>query len=607
MRTLIPRALVLGFALVASAAWAGCSSEGGEEAGADEGEITQTACRIFNHQTDKPMTTAELRKLNDPLAAKALAGKNCPKGYPEAIAKMSGVGVDGKPTGIKGTDTKGCEEPKDPKEAKGAPRTGMQVFMIDELAAFKGGAEAYRTVVSRACDGRKEEDLLFSGFAGKSGVGGSVEVIGKDKTSGVFNYYETDGRGGWTFFGNSFDFIGNGYNCGPNGLCISKNSEKTSQASGKSCASCHVGGGLNMKELDTPWVHWTGGSPEGAAEAAEAQKRLLGSLGGGATLELSVVRPSMDPYSDKRVEFLATKGVEELLRPLFCTLDLNLDSSFPPQANLVTDRLLVLGSDIADVNSLHGNKGPSVGGFDMQPLYDELKEEKKQRIQDGGRAVTSKGKAVSDTAIAYTYPERSHLDMAHVLALKRAKLVDAEFISDVLHVDFTRPIFSGQRCSLLGAVAGAAKLRALNDKLADWSKAAKADKDKIAKEIAKEIPALYEAQLAAKGSRKGAEEQLLTNLKADKSAEAQTKAANDFVAACTKRMTEGTKAQKKAGLEDVMTYTSSIRRQTRAQRGLNGQQLIETDPMMVVDNIPATDLALHPETCKLTLKPDQIR
>ena len=43
------------------------------------------------------------------------------------------------------------------------------------------------------------------------------------------------------------------------------------------CAACHTGGGLIMKELDTPWVHWEGHmDTPGAAELVNAGVMLAG-------------------------------------------------------------------------------------------------------------------------------------------------------------------------------------------------------------------------------------------------------------------------------------------------------------------------------------------
>jgi len=415
----------------------------------------------------------------------------------------------------------------------------------------------------------------------------SVEMIGKDATTGVYNYYEVLDGGQWVFYGNSFDFIGEGYECKPSGFCRANNSKKASSPSGKSCASCHVSGGLIMKELDSPWLHWTAGFPNGSDKVVEKNKDKLGNQQQGENLELSVVRPSFDPYNEKRVQFLAGKGVAELLRPVFCTMDVNLDSQFMGTS-------LLVDSEVGSGGFLSGDNA----------IYETLKKEVGQKINGQPAKIT-------DTANAFTYPSRGQIDTSYSRALQAAKLVDAEFASDVLNIDFTRPIFSGQRCSLINTIAG--KTAALDAKLADFSKeTTKAKRDTLAAALAKDIPALFKDALTANKSRKPAEEKFLTNL-SDKKADAaaHTKEADDFLAKCNARLSTGTAASKKEAHKDIMTFASHVRTVMRKDVvGFNGQDLLEgggRDNKMVTDSIPDNPNALDPVECKLVLPPTDVK
>ncbi len=66
---------------------AGCSASPDEEVGDDQGAIKGTDCKIFNNQTGKDITAAELALLNDPVAKKLLEG-TCVNTYSEALKKM---------------------------------------------------------------------------------------------------------------------------------------------------------------------------------------------------------------------------------------------------------------------------------------------------------------------------------------------------------------------------------------------------------------------------------------------------------------------------------------------------------------------------------------
>jgi hypothetical protein len=54
-----------------------------------------------------------------------------------------------------------------------------------------------------------------------------------------------------------------------------------------------------------------------------------------------------------------------------------------------------------------------------------------------------------DTIFKFTFVERSKADNMYVDELESRGVVDQDFVSDVLMIDFTRPIFSDTRCSLL--------------------------------------------------------------------------------------------------------------------------------------------------------------
>jgi hypothetical protein len=573
----IRHSIVATAVVVGMSVWFGCSSSA-DDVSADESNLTgSTACKIFNNQTGKPITAAELQKLNDPIAKKLLEGKDCPGSYSAALKKL------------KGNDSRGCKDTLGGKQVD-----GLGTFLISETVAHlddaKAEASTFRTIITKTCEDRKVDDMLFSGSASVAGVSDTnVEMIGKDSVSGVFNYYEVLDGGEWVFYGDSLDFIGDGYECKPSGFCVAKNSKKASSPTKKSCASCHVSGGLIMKELDAPWLHWTGEFAKGSEKVVEAHKATLGNQQTGEELELTVVRPSFEAYNDKRANFLASKGVAELVRPLFCTMDVNLSSGLV-ESHLIADKALAVEQLQAD--------------FD---LYEELKKEVRQRINGLPASVT-------DTASPFTFPSRGEIDIAYGVALDRAKLVDNELLQDILSVDFTRPIFSGQRCALVESIQG--KTAALDAKLADFAKQTdKNRKNALAAEIAKAIPALFKAALSAKPSRTPAEEKFLSNLTDPKAtADAHKQTAEAFIRKCNTRLSpdvETDQARRKAALKEFMTYASHTRSVMRKDViGFNGQDLLEgrgKDNKMVTDDIADSPNAFDPDECKLVLPPDAIK
>jgi hypothetical protein len=545
----VKTSLLLAGIVIASSAWAGCSSE--EDIGSAEGAATaESKCNVFDQQKGgAPMTPQKLGELaesGDPVAKKILAsaGANdtCARTYSDILARL------------KKNDNKDCDS-----------GDGLGSFLINERVAFQSEAQAskagFRTVIRKACDGRGENGLLFSATASAGDADETnVEMIGRT-TDGIFNYYELTAPGQYVFFGSSKDFIQNGYDCDGNGVCVSRNSKQNGDKSGKSCASCHVGGGLVMKELASPWLHWTAGFPNGSAKVVEAQKAKLGEQQAGENLEFNVVRASFDSYNERRIDLLAEKGIKELLRPVACTLDVNLDSG--------------LGS-----GSLAADQNLTFGSFNMDSdLYNTLKKSSKVK-----QTLASIGK--DDTAFEFTFPKKGGIDENYATKLVEKGLIDEKTLANILAVDFTRPIFSAKRCALINALPNT-----VDADLAAYAKATGGAKTTKAKDIAKKIPGLFGSSIGSKTK------------------DAITKEVDKFFEVWNgdKCLGSADKTVKENAHLAVMTYASNVRRKMAAMQGKNGQGLIEQPgTMLTSDSLPVTDDALNPELvdgkCVLNLK-----
>lgn len=413
-----PVALLSTLALAASA----CEQTPPTEAGDDQNLIAGT-CKVKSELTKKDLTATQLKALKDPVAELVLkAAGGCP------------VGLDEITTKLRTTDAVNCKD--DPK----LPPAGVATRFVSERSQALRKADSYRLVISRTCNNRSNHELLSSVF----GVGAAatklpqdLEMIGFDKTAGVFNYYARENNA-WKFFGSSKDLIADGYNCNSVGACVPKAASKTR------CAGCHLGGGLIIKEFDSPWVHWEHFTDTpGAKELMDRFKMTLGSQkDDGAGLE-STVRNGNRLWNEKRVDFLKTKGTQELLRPLFCTVDLNLQS--------MTSSTNSVPSSVRNDFFFE----PRLGGFDSVSIdaadYTALTTANGQAVKDssGSPLKDKDGKVVTDTIFAWTYAERGQADRDYVDQLVNKKIVDDDFVGDVLRIDMGRPIFSGQRCNLL--------------------------------------------------------------------------------------------------------------------------------------------------------------
>jgi hypothetical protein len=324
-------------------------------------------------------------------------------------------------------------------------RCSINTHVISEQAQLLGTSEgaSYRVITSRACGGRPAFGLLFSmfGFAGtpeaeEAGLhpGGAsfpdgIEVIAFDEENQVFNYYkEVDGKMG--FFGSSTDYVTQG----PGGPDLT---------SVRGCANCHTGGGLIMKELENPWLHWEEipsvglttferRSP-GAQELVDSRPP-LGKAADGPHLEQRIIKPGNQAWNARRVAFMKDEGsVADLLRPLFCPVEVQVAATFNKRRvnhNFLVDQSLLRALGLRDDGRIDTR----------QADYDNV-------LAAAGSNVPGTDQA--DVNLAMAHVTRAHADMDHVEKLIAAGVIDREFANDVLMVDFTRQVFSDDRCDLL--------------------------------------------------------------------------------------------------------------------------------------------------------------
>lgn len=400
--------LALLFAVPASTATVGCAADGGEDTGGScQGDKCDDLDKPDSEVPDSPCDGIMVDKsgrdnekvagrLHDPIASMVFAsGDGCPVTFQDIFDKLAAA------------DTQGCS-------GEGA---GMQTRAVSETAQVTAAPTNYRLVVSRNCNNRPAHGILFSLFgvsAGDTEMPPNVEMISFDETAGVFNYYETDGQT-LNFFGTSKDFLkGKGSN------------------DDRRCAGCHVGGGLIMKELRAPWLHWEGDTTTpGVKELIAANKKHLGSQSNGIELE-GTVDSANSIWNKTRIEALKEVGdTREILRPLFCTPEINIGAVNGTPSSVPGDLLL----------------DPLINNF---PFLQFSSTDYTSLVSSNSQKVGRTGK--SDTFFPMAFPHRASIDSDYVNQLVQLGILDDELAKDVVLVDFTRPIFSDDRCGLLESV-----------------------------------------------------------------------------------------------------------------------------------------------------------
>jgi len=402
---------VLGVALLGCGDDMGRIADGGlacDTDGCDNPDPDMFACQNVLDAAGRPLDATVLDGLGDPFAQIVLKRPGeCPRSLAEMVAKL------------RLEDSDRCE---------GDPRTGMLGRIVSERAQLLEKPDVVRAVVSRQCRRRLPYELLFttpSIDADNPALPEPVQVMAFDRVSATYNFYALQGEGEgaeWVFHGNSFDQI-------------TPNAESA-------CAACHTDGGLVMRELDAPWLHWESAEVRtvGAGGVVDRFSE-LGARSMGAELS-EVVQAGNAQWSRTRIRTLADPArtdlhggsTRALLEPLFCGSSLNLQSAGTFESRGVVQRV------------------PS--SFFVDPM---LRPQGAVEIDEAAyiAALGEVGSHIEglvgprDTLFGFTFVERAAADVAYIEALIERGIVDEEFVLDVLSVDFTAPVYSLPRCALL--------------------------------------------------------------------------------------------------------------------------------------------------------------
>jgi hypothetical protein len=349
-----------------------------------------------------------LEQLSDPFAEFVLkrGPKGCSGSFQDAMARL------------RANDTENCPD----------AGSGMTTKFISETEEFAAGS-GVRAVTTRRCGGRDEADLIFSLFGVRAGskLPSTAEVIAFDPESGEYNYYEVGG-GQAHFFGSSSDFIA---------------------GNGGRCKNCHTAGGLVMKELRNPWMHWEGkGVGDAAGKLIDDNPDDLGSskFSRGSSME-GLTNAGNRKWLDRKVQLLTNPDggftVKDMLRPLFCGTQVQLDTLSTSQSSEPT-RIpdgVFAHCKMFGASSCGGTHFGESGGVKIESgIYDAA-------ISEAGQSV--QGLGVDDTLFKGVFIEPANEDNVYLDKLVDAGVLDDDFITDVLAVDFTRSVFSSDRCALL--------------------------------------------------------------------------------------------------------------------------------------------------------------
>jgi hypothetical protein len=318
-------------------------------------------------------------------------------------------------------------------------------------------------------------DLLFGHFLTRSGSrlvlntsGLLVEAIAWDPAKQLFNFYEllevgAPQRASWFYRGDSrlvledIEFLYRQRTAG----------QQPFRAQLR-CSGCHVNGGLIQKELVSPHNDWWMKSrklPLGNLTPDSTVTKIFQGLVDAGDLAKLVQATSRRLFASPEYrKALQSRTMQEQLRPLFCPVELNIESDRDP----FDDRkpaVQIPAGFFADPRL-----GASSISISRKNYEQALQQLRSQLPVPSGRA---------DADYAWLAPVKANSDMLMTEALVEMGVIDKEFVADVLAVDFTNPLFSPSRCGLLKLVPAEGK----SDFLPRFQAALKASAEPAAKAL----------------------------------------------------------------------------------------------------------------------------
>lgn len=260
-----------------------------------------------------------------------------------------------------------------------------------------------------------------------------IEAISWDSRKKLYNFYELRGieNGGvrWFYRGNSKDAYKDNtwlYRINPEG--------ENHFGSRMRCSACHNSGGPILKEMNLPhndW--WTNNRPLILApnKPDEDVSHLLEQVNDASLFANDVTTGMQHLIDSKKMKaFQGKLSLQEQLRPLFCTVEINLQSSSGSSETVVSI--------------------PSA--FWLNPLLGDINltisvEDYNQLLKEFGTCFPET--SLQDADHAWLTPVKGEADLNAIKQLIQHHIISKKFAQSVLMIDFTNPLFSSKRCELL--------------------------------------------------------------------------------------------------------------------------------------------------------------
>lgn len=260
-----------------------------------------------------------------------------------------------------------------------------------------------------------------------------IEAIAWDNQQALYHFYELRGMEHgltrWFFRGDSMDAYKD------NTWLNRKKPDNERQFGNRMrCSACHNSGGPIIKEVASPhndW--WTTKRPlilKPNKPDAEVQDLLDEIVDTG--IFSKDVEKGMEQIvkSKKMIRFIKNLSLQEQLRPLFCTNEINLESS-----SVFSESEVKIPSAFW-INPLLGEINLSISSQQYNQLLDDFN----MQFPENG---------LRDADHRWHVPVKGRADIIAIEQLINQNLISQHFAKAVLMVDFSHPLFSAERCDLL--------------------------------------------------------------------------------------------------------------------------------------------------------------
>ena len=260
-----------------------------------------------------------------------------------------------------------------------------------------------------------------------------IEIIAWDKQKSLYNFYELRGLEGdatrWFYRGDSTDAY-------KDNTWLYRNNPENEPHFGNRmrCSACHNSGGPILKEQSYPHNDWwttkrplifAPNTPD--VETLALLEQLIDVDQFAKEVKTGAHRLAK---SKKMNHFHKQLTLQEQLRPLFCTTEINLESSLDSPDNRVH-----IPSSFW-LNPLLGHLNLTLSARD----YNQLLEDFDMHFPETG---------LRDADHRWHTPVKGRADIKAIQDLIKRKKISKNFAQAVLMIDFAHPLFSSQRCELL--------------------------------------------------------------------------------------------------------------------------------------------------------------